>query len=214
MSEADGVQIDFYFGLGSRYSYLAFTQIARIEAQTGCSFRLLPLSSVELMNISGKTPFIGEPASGQYEKAYRERDVLRWAQYYGVPFAEPHPMPKDHRLMARSCHAAALQNQMRAYCVRLFDAVFRARLVMDEGLCANLAGELNLDRGLFCAAMANGAADRRARDCARQAADRGAFGVPTFFIDEDMYWGNDRLVLLEHRLAAINGLHRQHARTI
>lgn len=214
MSEVDGVQVDFYFGLGSRYSYLAFTQIERVEAQTGCSFRLLPLSSVDLMNISGKTPFIGEPASGQYERVYRERDALRWAQYYDVPFVEPQPMPEDHRLMARSCHAAGLQNQMRAYCTGLFDAVFRAHMVVDEVLCSKLAGELGLDQALFRAAMVNGDADRRARDCARQAADRGAFGVPTFFIDEDMYWGNDRLVLLEHRLAAINGLHRQHARTI
>ena len=45
----------------------------------------------------------------------------------------------------------------------------------------------------------------RLRDTTREAHKRGAFGVPTFFVDDRIYWGNDRLVLLRHHLAQRSG---------
>jgi 2-hydroxychromene-2-carboxylate isomerase len=102
-------KVDFYFGLGSRHSYLAFTQIAGIEARYGCRFALHPISSIELMELRGISPFKGPPVSGQYDWGYRGNDAAAWADYHGVPFVEPKPLSQDHRLMARACHAAGLQ---------------------------------------------------------------------------------------------------------
>ena len=64
--------IAFYYGLGSRYSYLAFTQIERIESEYGCRFDLHPISSIDLMQLCGPSPFEGRPVSGQYDWGYRE----------------------------------------------------------------------------------------------------------------------------------------------
>ena len=58
-------EVEFFFGLGSRYSYLAFTQIARIEAAHSCTFNLQPIGSGELLNLRGGSPFRGAPLSGQ-----------------------------------------------------------------------------------------------------------------------------------------------------
>src|SRR6516225_9271610 len=66
-------EIEFFLGLGSRYSYLAFTQIARIEASYSCTFNLQPIGSGELLNLRGASPFQGAPLSGQYEWDYRRR---------------------------------------------------------------------------------------------------------------------------------------------
>ena len=89
-------EVEFLFGLGSRYSYLAFTQMARIEATYSCTFNLQPIGSGELLNLRGASPFQGAPLSGQYEWDYRRRDAVAWAEYYRVPFVEPKPLPKDH----------------------------------------------------------------------------------------------------------------------
>ena len=102
-------EVEFFFGLGSRYSYLAFTQIGRIETSFSCTFNLQPIGSGDLLRLRGASPFQGAPLSGQYEWDYRRHDAAAWAEYYRVPFAEPKPLPEDHRLMARACHAAGTQ---------------------------------------------------------------------------------------------------------
>jgi 2-hydroxychromene-2-carboxylate isomerase len=197
--------VEFYFGLGSRYSYLAFTQIDRIGAAYSCAFSLHPISSVELMQLRGASPFQGPPQSGQYEWDYRRRDAEAWASYYDVPFVEPKPLPEDHRLMARACHAAGLQGALRAYCEAMFQAVFAGHQRIDSRTCAAIAARIELDAQLFAAAIDSSAVNERVTASARRALERGAFGVPTFFIGDRMFWGNDRLVLLEHYLSGRDG---------
>jgi 2-hydroxychromene-2-carboxylate isomerase len=193
--------IDFYYGLGSRYSYLAFTRIDGIETRHGCRFILRPISSVELMAILGRTPFAGPPVSGQYQWDYRQRDAEDWADYYGVPFIEPAGLPEDHRLMARACRSAGRQGAVRRYSGALFRAVFAERVRVDRAACARIAGELGLLPERFAADMDDPDLDAALTADTRDAAARGVFGVPTFFLGERMVWGNDRLVLLEHFLS-------------
>jgi 2-hydroxychromene-2-carboxylate isomerase len=195
------MEVEFFFGLGSRYSYLAFTQIARIEASHSCTFNLQPISSVELMHLRGTSPFQGPPLSGQYERNYRRSDAEAWAKYYRVPFIEPKPLPEDHRLMARACHAAGMQGALRPYCEAMFEAIFVANQCIDAETCAAIASRIKLDARLFGEAIGSSAVNERVTASARRAFERGAFGVPTFLVGDRMFWGNDRLVLLEHYLA-------------
>src|ERR1700741_2303304 len=81
--------IEFFYGIGSRYSYLAASQMERLEGGAGGPVPWRPLYSGVLMERRGMDPFKGAPTSGQYEPAYRTRDVARWAIYYGVPFHDP-----------------------------------------------------------------------------------------------------------------------------
>ncbi|HYQ84303.1 MAG TPA: hypothetical protein VEP28_09920, partial [Rubrobacter sp.] len=77
--------VRFYYSVGSRYSYLASTQMAKLERETGCEVVWRPLYSVDLYGLRGASPFEGEPVSGQYDWDYRRRDAERWADHYGVP---------------------------------------------------------------------------------------------------------------------------------
>jgi 2-hydroxychromene-2-carboxylate isomerase len=194
-------EVEFFFGLGSRYSYLAFTQVGRIETSCSCTFKLQPIGSGDLLKLRGASPFQGAPLSGQYEWEYRRRDAEAWAEYYRVPFIEPKPLPQDHRLMARACHAADLQGAMRPYCEAMFQAIFVSNEDIDDRTCAAIASRIKLDVRLFSAAIDDSAVNERVTASARRAFERGAFGVPTFFVGDRMFWGNDRLVLLEHYLA-------------
>jgi len=194
-------EIEFFFGLGSRYSYLAFSQISRIETSLSCVFILRPVSSVELMDLRGPSPFRGAPSSGQYQGDYRRRDAQAWASYYRVAFVEPKPPPEDHRLMARACCAAEVQGALRRYCEAMFEAVFVNNESIDAEACVAIASRIGVDASLFRDAMSSSAVDQSVTTNARRAFERGAFGVPTFLIDDRMFWGNDRLVLLEHYLS-------------
>src|SRR5262245_13752937 len=101
-------QVDFFFGLGSRYSYLAATQVPLIVRATGVRFIWRPLYSRVLIARAGRDPFAADARRGQYEPAYRTKDAQRWARYYGVPYVEPDWDAIDWRLLDMGCVAAEL----------------------------------------------------------------------------------------------------------
>lgn len=194
------VVVDFYLGLGSRYSYLATTQIERIEAEYGCRFAWKPIASGALMARRGASPFHERPVSGQYDWSYREYDARCWAEHYGVPFREPQAFRKDPALMALACLAADEQGTLVPCCRLLQRMVFVDGMAIDDGAIESIPGALGLDAGRFMDVLANPATAARHEALLDEAHGRGAFGVPTFFLDNRIFWGNDRLVLLEAAL--------------
>jgi 2-hydroxychromene-2-carboxylate isomerase len=194
------VTVDFYLGLGSRYSYLAASQVDRIERTYGCRFVWKPIASGALMDRRGGNPFRGQPLSGQYDWGYREYDAKCWARYYGVPFREPVAFRVDPDRLALACLAADGQGALVPCCRLLQQLIFVHGVVIDDGVMAGLAGQLELDKAAFQRDLAAPATRTRHDALLTEAAERGAFGVPTFFLGQQMFWGNDRLVLLEAAL--------------
>jgi 2-hydroxychromene-2-carboxylate isomerase len=192
--------VDFYYGLGSRYSYLASTQLDRIAAETGCRFAWHPLKSGALQELRGGSPFHGEPASGQYEWPYRQHDAEAWAAYYGVPYREPVDFRVDPAYLALAASAAKHLGAIEAYSRRLFQAIFVEGRALAESDLVDLAEDAGLDAAAFRTQLDNPATAETHEATLQAAHRRGAFGVPTFFLGEQMFWGNDRLVLLEHAL--------------
>jgi 2-hydroxychromene-2-carboxylate isomerase len=198
--------VDFFFGLGSRYSYLASTQLERLETETGCRVRWRPLFSGDLFAARGRDPFRGEPLSGQYDWAYRRRDAERWAAYYGVAYREPDDVAFDPRRLALAGTAAARLGAVEPFSRRLFQALFvdGASPLHDE-VCARLAHEIGLDRGAFARSLGDPKTAARLASTVEEAAARGVFGVPSFVLGDEIYFGNDRLVLLRHTLLKTAG---------
>jgi 2-hydroxychromene-2-carboxylate isomerase len=190
--------VGFYYGLGSRYSYLASTQLDRIAAETGCRFAWHPLKSGALQALRGTNPFHGAPPSGQYEWPYRRHDAEAWAEYYGVAYREPVAFRVDPEYLALAATAAKRLDAVEAYSRRLFQAIFVEGRAIAGADLTDLATDAGLDAAAFRAHL-DGPATAQMHEAALQAAHRrGAFGVPTFFLGDQMFWGNDRLVLLEH----------------
>ena len=117
-------EVRFYYGLGSRYSYLAATQLERLAADTGAVIIWCPLYSADLFAARGADPFHGPPVSGQYDWAWRRADAAAWADYYGVPFREPDDLRCDYRRLALACTAAARLGAGERFSRALFEAVF------------------------------------------------------------------------------------------
>jgi 2-hydroxychromene-2-carboxylate isomerase len=194
--------VDFYLGLGSRYSYLAASQVERLEGRYGCRFAWKPIASGALIDRRGDNPFRREDGGGQYDRAYREYDAKAWAAHYGIPFREPAPFAVEADVPALACLAAEQQGALVACCRALFAMIFAEGVPLDAAAIDALPARLGLD----VAALRRdfNAPETRARHEALidEAEARGAFGVPTFFFDGRMFWGNDRLPLLE---AALRG---------
>lgn len=193
--------VEFFFSPGSRYSYLAASQVPRIRSATGCTFDWRPVRGTEIRALRRRDPFDGRAVSGQYDWSYRRRDAEMWAAYYGIPFREPPGPGLDLDLLARAAAAGRLLGAAETYGWALCHAAYGSETwPVDRQPCLDLAEQVGLARSALDALLGDPAAESLLSDAAREAYERGAFGVPTFFCAGRMYWGNDRLVLLEHAL--------------
>lgn len=193
--------VEFFFAPGSRYSYLAAGQLPALARETGFSVAWRPVHGPALRALRGADPFSGAPVSGQYEWPYREQDARRWARYYGIPYREPPSHDFDGALLARAATAGDLMDAAAAASWALMRAVYASDVwPLDERVCVDAVRSVGLDAGKFCAVLHDPATETALQAVAVEAHRRGAFGVPTFFVGDEMFWGNDRLPLLRHLL--------------
>ncbi len=194
--------VPFYFGLGSRYSYLAAAQLEAIQARTGCRFEWLPLRSAELIRRanSGKSPFEGTAPSGQYDWAFRQHDAEAWARYYGVPYREPDEPGLDTADFAHACWVANEHGKLKEMCWQIFQAKFSEPRDLSRDGLGVLAGEIGLNPEEFLARLDAPEIILKHQSVMDQALRDGIFGVPAFIVNRQLFWGNDRLVLVEQAL--------------
>jgi 2-hydroxychromene-2-carboxylate isomerase len=194
-------EVEFFFSPASRYSYLAASQMPALEAETGCRVEWRPVNGVEVRALRGRDPFAGAPVSGQYDWGYRRLDAERWADHYGIPFHEPPDRGFDFRLLASAATVAKRLGRAADYGWRLCSAVYGSgEWPLDEAVCLRIAQELGLEPASFASMLRDRETERELAEAAREAHTRGAFGVPTFFLGAEMFWGNDRIAILRDAL--------------
>ncbi len=192
--------VDFYYSIGSRYSYLAATQIAALKGATGCQVEWHPIDSRQLIAKRQTNPFDG---TGQYAWDYRELDAHRWADYYEVTYHEPRGRVEfDSALLARTCTAAKQFGKIEHYSHLLFAEMFDTSLhtTIDERACLRCAELCGITRDDFQAVSTDPQTANDLDATIDRAFELGVFGVPTFITNGELFWGNDRLVLLQHHL--------------
>ena len=184
--------IEFWFDFGSNYSYLSMMRIRRLAADAGVRVVLQPFLLGPIFKAQGweTSPFVLQAAKGRYVW----RDMERQCAQYGLRWRRPSVFPRNGLLAAR----AALQGEGAdwefEFCERVMLANFADdRDIGDEAVIGGILAGLGLDGGAIVAAAQSAAckAGLRARTGAAQA--RGIFGAPTFFVGDEMFWGNDRL---------------------
>ena len=194
-------RVEFFFSPGSRYSYLAASQMSLLEAETGCVIDWRPVNGRDIRMLRRRDPFQGEPVSGQYDWSYRERDARLWADYYGIRFREPPSHDLDFGLLALAATAAKRLGRAAEYGWRICETVYGSDAwPIDKSVCIALARRAGLAADAFRTTLEEAETGRLLAAAAEEAFRRGAFGVPTFFVGAEMLWGNDRLAILRHLL--------------
>ena len=188
------MEVEFFFGPGSRYSYLAATQLERLGWETGARFRWRAVFSADL------TARTGGVARSPQDPAWRTTDVTRWAAHYRVDFKDVEGAV-DWRRLALACCAAQALDGAEAYGRALFARTYGAGDPPreDDGLAA-LARAVGLDPEAFAAALKE-RAQAIYDENLEAALAAGCFGVPSFVTpDGAVFWGQDRLPILADHL--------------
>jgi 2-hydroxychromene-2-carboxylate isomerase len=192
-------RVEYFFDYVSPFAYLADTQLPALVERTGAEIVYRPFFLGGVMQASKNSPPISVPNKGRYMFS----DLQRWSRRYGVP-VNPNPHFPVNTLAVMRAAVAALAEPRFADFHR---AMFRGVWVDGQ----NLADEAVLGAAIAAAGLEPAAILGRAKDPAvketlkrnsDEAVERGAFGAPTFFVGDEMFWGNDRLDFLEEALRA------------
>lgn len=194
--------VQFFFGSGSRYSYLAASQLLKLAGETAARFTWRAVHSPELITRAGADPFAPGARRGQYLDRYRTQDASRWAAYYGIRYAEPDWHAVDWMQLALACVAADLRTIGDVFARCLFEACFAdGTPPKDEAGLAVIAEQAGLPGPELVALLHDPIVHDRHQRNIRDALDLGIFGVPSFVTqDGEVFFGQDRIPLLRHHL--------------
>ncbi|WP_394836821.1 2-hydroxychromene-2-carboxylate isomerase [Pendulispora rubella] len=187
--------IEFCFDFVSPYAYLAWTQVLALGKRVGHEVRPKPVLFAALLNAHGTKG----PAEVPAKREYILKDVLRMASRAGLTVTVPPAHPFNPLIALRVAGLPILSDEER---VRVVDALFTAPWGHGEAIdtadaVAAVLGRAGIDAAplLVQAATAEGK-DRLRRDTEEVLA-RGAFGVPTMFVGNEMFFGFDSFRELE-----------------
>ncbi|MCP2020130.1 2-hydroxychromene-2-carboxylate isomerase [Pseudomonas laurylsulfatiphila] len=184
--------VEFYFDLGSPATYLAYTQLPKICAQTDSRLVYIPLLLGGVFKATGNASPATIPAKGRY----MFQDLDRYAKRYGVPLKfNPH-FPINTLMLMRAVTGMQLRHPERfaAFLDCLFKAIWVEGRSLDEpATVAAVLSENGFNPQEVLALTADEEIKTALKDNTEKAVQRGVFGAPSMFVDNQLYFGQDRL---------------------
>lgn len=191
--------VEFYFDLGSPTTYLAYTQLPKICADTGSQLIFVPMLLGAVFNATGNA----SPAMIPAKAPYMIQDLSRFAQRYGVPLKfNPH-FPINTLTLMRAVTGMQMRQPDRflGFIDCLFNALWvQARNLNDPATVAAVLSENGFNPDEVLALSNDDAVKSTLKENTETAIKRGVFGAPSMFIENQLYFGQDRLDFVEEAL--------------
>ena len=166
------MRLEFFFDCSSPWTYLAFAGIQPLAARVGVSIEWKPILVGGVFNSVNPEVYSARANPNPRRMDHMRKDLQDWARLAGLTEQSlPQSMPAG------------------------------VEAISSDEVVADIARGVGLDERAFMAAIARPACKERLRANTDELIERGGFGTPTMFVNgSDMYFGNDRLVLVEHAL--------------
>ena len=193
--------IDLYWDLGSTNTYFAIKLLRPIVARHNAEIRWHPFNVGHVFQANNYV-LMDEPKA---KLKNRKDDLMRWARKYQFPFKVPRTFPIKTSRALRGAIAMRSWNQEEAF----IDAIFAAYWEQGDGSIGDysrlrqVAASLNVNPDEFETAAESESVRAELIDSTNRALQRGVFGVPTIGIENDIYWGKDRMEFVEDQLAQL-----------
>jgi 2-hydroxychromene-2-carboxylate isomerase len=185
-------EIELWFDFGSNYSYLSVMRIEALAAARGVRIRWRPFLLGPVFRNLGfdNSPFVLQKEKG----AYVWKDMERQCRKYGLALKRPSAFPRAALLAMRVALLGADRDWIAAYCRKIMQLNFvEDRDIGSAEVVSAALDELGLPAQQIIADAQSDANKLRLREQTEAAVAKGIFGAPTFFVGDEMFWGNDRL---------------------
>jgi 2-hydroxychromene-2-carboxylate isomerase len=195
--------IDYYFTPVSPWTHLGHERLRAMAREHGAVIRPKPVDFGRIFSVSGGVPLKQRPLQRQ---AYRMFELARWRDHLGIPIVlEPKFFPAASDLAAKAIIAAAPHGANKQ--LDIAGAILRAcweeeRNVADPATLEAIGNAHGIDGAALLAAAAAPAAQSTFDALTQEAIDHQVFGAPTYLIDGEPFWGQDRLEFVARKLTA------------
>lgn len=194
--------IDYYFAAQSPWTYLGHARLVAMAAQAGCAVRVRPADFGKVFAVSGGLP-LGKRAPQR--QAYRLIELRRFADHLGLPMQlQPRYFPVAGDDASRLIVAVDMADGSAA-ALQLAGALLAAVWAEQRDIAdAQVLAVLLQESGLSAERLAQShepAAQARYDENTQSAIESGVFGAPSYCVDGEIFWGQDRLDFLQRRLA-------------
>ena len=196
-------KLEFFFDCSSPWTYLAFTRIHGVVKKTGAEIVWRPILVGGVFNAVNKEVYDRRANPDPRKASYYEKDLQDWAKLAGVKIGKPPVFPVRAVASMRCAIAADEMGALVPFARAVFEAYWGGlEDISQPEVLTKVAQSAGLDAaGLLARSEAPEVKDRL-RANTEEVIARGGFGSPTMFVDtHDMYFGNDRLPLVEAALA-------------
>ena len=184
-------KIDFWFSIGSTYSYLTVMRLQEVGKSSGVDFRWRPFNVRHVMIEQNNIPFKDKPV----KTAYMWRDIERRAERYGLTPKLPAPYPLPGLVLANLVATLAaeegwVEDYVRVTYRRWFE---NGQPAGEEPNLSESLAEIGRDPEYVVSQAQSEKIENALAAETDNAMGLGVFGSPTFVVDGDVFWGDDRL---------------------
>jgi 2-hydroxychromene-2-carboxylate isomerase len=204
MSDAGAPKVQFLFDFGSPNAYLAARVIPDIERRTGTKFDYVPVL------LGGIYKLTGNSSPGDYLKGIRNKpdymalETERFIRRHGITTFRRNPFfPVNTLQLMRGAVAAEAEGVFWPYFQAVYHHMWEEPKKMDDpGVMREALNSSGIDADKIGARSQDPAVKNRLMALTQDAVDRGAFGSPTFFVNDEMFFGKDQLRDVEEEILA------------
>lgn len=186
--------VDFIFDFGSPNAYLCHKAIPRVEERAGISFNYIPCLLGGIFKATGNqspfTAFAGIKNKSEYDRL----EMYRFIQKYRIPFQMNPFFPVNTLHIMRGAIAADLDGKLETYVDGIFHFMWEEPRKLDDAAVLEMTfSDIGFDPAKLLQRMGEDEVKQKLIANTNMAVERGAFGAPTFFIGNEMWFGKERL---------------------
>jgi 2-hydroxychromene-2-carboxylate isomerase len=195
-------RLEFFFDCSSPWTYLAFENLQKLCARRELEVAYRPILVGGVFNAVNQSVYENRANPVPAKAKYYQKDLQDWARFTGVSIGQPPVFPVNSVKAMRGAFVAIEEGCIVPYARRVFHHYWgELEDISKDEVLRPIVIACGMDVDVFFEKIASAPYKERLRLNTDELVNRGGFGSPTFFLDgSDMYFGNDRLLLIESRL--------------
>ncbi len=195
-------KLEFFYDCSSPWTYLAFSRIEEIVRRHDAELVWKPILVGGVFNAVNPSVYESRERPVKAKAHYHHKDLQDWAHFYGLKIVQPSVFPVNSVKAMRGAFVAHEHGKISPYSRRVFESYWGDdRDISRDDVLRDIVRATGLDEAEFFAKIASPGYKEKLRANTEELIVRGGFGSPTIFVDGSMFFGNDRLILVEHELS-------------
>ena len=197
-------KLEFFFDYSSPWTYLASTRIEDIARRHNADLIWRPILVGGVFNAVNQAVYESRANPSKPKARYYGKDMQDWARYYGITLRMPTVGVAVVKVVntMRGAYVAQEHGKIAQYTRRAFESYWvEDRDIGQESVVADIAREVGLDPNEMLEKIKRPEYKEKLRTTTQELIDRSGFGSPTIFVDGNLFFGNDRLPLVEFELS-------------